>query len=198
MANSKDSKTSSTQPPKGGRKLNVGVVRASYAHVWEPTIPVGSTTPKYSVSLIIPKANTKLVEAIRAAIDAAIEDGKKLWGGKVPPRIKLPLRDGDAERPDNAEYADSYFLSASSKQKPGIVDKNVQKIIDTSEFYSGVYCNANVNFFPFDKAGNKGVGCGLNHLQKVRDGEALGGRGDAEDEFEALEESSDELLGGGE
>ena len=166
--------------------------RWSYANVWQPKAIAGGA-PKYSVSLIIPKSDTKTIEKVRAAIQAAYDEGQgKLKGnGKsVPPlsSIKTPLRDGDVERPDDEAYANSYFIYANSASAPGIVDAACQPIIDTSEVYSGVYGRASINFYAFNSNGNKGIACGLNNLQKIRDGESLGGKSRAEDDFADLDD----------
>lgn len=166
--------------------------RWSYANVWQPKAIDGGA-PKYSISLIIPKSDTKTIEKVRAAIQAAYEEGQsKLKGnGKsVPPlsSIKTPLRDGDVERPDDEAYANSYFINANSASAPGIVDAACQPIIDTSEVYSGVYGRASINFYAFNSNGNKGIACGLNNLQKIRDGESLGGKSRAEDDFADLDD----------
>ena len=166
--------------------------RWSYANVWQPKAIDGGA-PKYSVSLIIPKSDTKTIEKIRAAIQAAYEEGQsKLKGnGKTVPQLKAlktPLRDGDLERPDDEAYANSYFINANSASAPGIVDANCQPIIDTSEVYSGVYGRASINFYAFNSNGNKGIACGLNNLQKIRDGESLGGKSRAEEEFADLDD----------
>ena len=166
--------------------------RWSYANVWQPKAIDGGT-PKYSVSLIIPKSDTKTIEKIRAAIQAAYEEGQsKLKGnGKTVPQLKAmktPLRDGDMERPDDEAYANSYFINANSASALGIVDANCQPIIDTSEVYSGVYGRASINFYAFNSNGNKGIACGLNNLQKIRDGEPLGGKSRAEDDFADLDD----------
>ncbi len=161
--------------------------RWSYANVWDPK-SINGGAPKYSVSLIIPKTDTATIEKINAAIQAAYEEGEsKLKGnGKtVPPlaAIKTPLRDGDVESPDDAAYADSYFINANSASAPGIVDANRQPIIDRSEVYSGVYGRASINLYAFNSNGNKGIACGLNNLQKIKDGEPLGGKASAESDF---------------
>lgn len=188
-------KQAGAKKPESGTKMTIGPCRASFVHVWEPSLMEGATTPKYSVSLLIPKTNKALVEQIQKAIATAKEAGKAKWGGKIPVNLKTPLRDGDTERPDNAEYEGHWFINATSTQAPGVVDRAAKPIMQQSEFYSGVYCNASVNFYPFDKNGNKGVAAGLNHVQKVKDGEPLGGRGNAEDEFEALPDD-DDIMGG--
>ena len=162
-------------------KVITGVnTRWSYVNAWEPK-SINGGAPKYSVSLIIPKSDTKTIEKIQAAIQAAYDEGQgKLKGnGKSVPALsvlKTPLRDGDAERPDDEAYADSYFINANSGTAPGIVDADRQPILERSEVYSGVYGRASINFYAFNSNGNKGIACGLNNLQKIKDGEPLGGK----------------------
>lgn len=174
-------------------KVITGVkTRWSYVNAWEPK-SINGGAPKYSVSLIIPKSDTKTIEKIQAAIQEAYDEGQgKLKGnGKSVPALsvlKTPLRDGDAERPDDEAYADSYFINANSGTAPGIVDADRQPILDRSEVYSGVYGRASINFYAFNSNGNKGIACGLNNLQKIKDGEPLGGKSRAEDDFDTEEE----------
>ena len=161
--------------------------RWSYANVWEAK-SINGGTPKFSVSLIIPKSDTLTVSKIKAAIEVAYHEGEaKLKGnGKsVPPlsAIKTPLRDGDIERPDDPAYANAYFINANSGTAPGVVDADRNIILNRAEVYSGVYGRASINFYAFNSNGNKGIACGLNNLQKVRDGEPLGGKSRAEDDF---------------
>lgn len=174
-------------------KVVTGTVRLSYANVWEPK-SINGGAEKYSVSLIIPKSDEKTIAAINAAIDAAIEEGLAKFGGKKPNKtaIKLPLRDGDTERDDEA-YANSYFVNANSQTPPQIVDQNVNPIMNRSEVYSGIYARVSINFYAFNSNGNKGVACGLGNIQKVRDGQPLGNRSTAEDDFTAVEDEDDFL-----
>lgn len=168
---------------KNETKVVTGVVRLSYANVWEPK-SINGGAEKYSVSLIIPKSDTKTVSAINKAIDAAIEEGIGKFGGRKPNKgaLKLPLRDGDVEKDDEA-YADSFFVNANSTTAPQIVDQRVQPIMDRSEVYSGCYARVSINFYAFNSNGNKGVACGLGNIQKVRDGEPLGGKRNASEDF---------------
>ena len=169
-------------------KVITGVkTRWSYANVWQPK-SINGGAPKFSVSLIIPKSDTKTVTAVKNAIQAAYEEGQsKLKGNSkfVPAltAIKTPLRDGDAERPDDEAYKDCYFINANSATAPGIVDAVRNPIIEHSEVYSGVYGRASINFYAFNSNGNRGIACGLNNLQKISDGEPLGGKTRAEDDF---------------
>ena len=165
-------------------KVITGIVRLSYANVWEPK-SVNGGKEKYSVSIIIPKEDTKALDEIKRAIDAAIEEGKGKFGGKIPNKasLKIPLRDGDIDRPDDEAYKNSYFINANSITPPQVVDKNVKPILEHSEIYSGVYARVSINFYAFNSSGNKGIACGLGNIQKIRDGEPLGGRTNAEDEF---------------
>ena len=161
--------------------------RWSYANVWEPK-SINGGTPKYSVSLIIPKSDTKTVAKIKAAIEAAYQEGQaKLKGNgrSVPPlsAIKTPLRDGDVERPDDPAYANAYFINANSATAPGIVDADRNPVLTRSEVYSGVYGRASINLYAFNSNGNKGIACGLNNLQLIRPGEPLGGKASAEADF---------------
>ena len=165
-------------------KVVTGVVRLSYANVWEPK-SINGGAEKYSVSLIIPKSDTKTLSAINEAVNAAIEEGRGKFGGKIPNKaaLKLPLRDGDIDRPDDEAYANSYFINANSITAPQIVDRNVNPILVRSEVYSGVYARVSINFYAFNSNGNKGIACGLGNIQKIRDGEPLGGRTNAADDF---------------
>ena len=170
--------------------------RFSYVNAWEPK-SINGGSPKYSVSLIIPKSDTKTIEKIKAAIEAAYHEGEsklKGTGRSLPPlsTLKTPLRDGDLERTDDQVYANAYFINANNSSAPGIVDVDRQPIIERSEIYSGVYGRASVNFYAFNTNGNKGIACSLNNLQKIRDGEPLGGKSNAEDDF-ATEDDDDFL-----
>lgn len=171
-------------------KVVTGKIRMSYANLFEPRAIAEGQDKKYSLCILIPKSDRETLLKIKAAVDAAKQAGISQWGGKLPATLKTPLRDGDTERPDQPEYAGHYFLNASSKQKPGIVDKNVQPILDQTEVYSGCYGRVSINFFPFNQAGNKGVGCGLQNVQKLADGEPLGGRSRAEDDFDPVDDGS--------
>ena len=168
----------------------------SYLNCWDPKAIQGGT-PKFSVSLIIPKSDVKTIEKIKAAIQAAYEEGQsKLKGnGKSVPALstlKTPLRDGDLERPDDEAHKNSYFINANSGTAPGIVDADRNPIIDRSEMYSGVKGRASINLYAYNVNGNRGIACGLNNLQKISDGTPLGGKSRAEDDF-ATEDDEDFL-----
>lgn len=165
-------------------KVITSKVRFSYVHVFEPTAIEEGQTKKYSVAILIPKKDKKLIAKLEAAIKVAAEAGKaKVFGGKIPTsNFKLPLRDGDEERPDSEEYEGMFFFNASSQTKPGLVDENLDPILNKEDFYSGCYGRASVNFYAFNKAGNKGVAAGLNNLQKLEDGERLAGGGSTPEE----------------
>ncbi len=181
MANTQNANTTS---------MIIGPCRFSYLHALEPKAAPGGK-PKYSVSMLIPKENTELKKRIDAAIQVAIVAGVSKWGGKRPKNLKLPIRDGDAERDDDV-YAGHWFINASSDNKPGIVNKDLQEIINPDEIYSGMYGRASVNFYAFNTNGNMGIACGLNNLQKLKDGESLTGRKRAEDDFDDEYVFSDE------
>ena len=173
-------------------KVVTGInTRLSYANIWEPK-SINGGKEKYSVSLIIPKSDTKTVTAIEKAIDAAIEEGIGKFGGKKPntAALKLPLRDGDLEK-DDVNYKDAYFINANSITAPQIVNKQVQPILDQTEVYSGCYARVSISFYAFNTNGNRGVACGLGNIQKIRDGEPLGGHSSASDDFTAIGEQSE-------
>ena len=168
-------------------KVITGVCRLSYANIWQAK-SINGGAPKYSASVLIPKSDTKTVAKVKAAIQAAYEEGEgKLKGnGKTAPSLaslKTPFRDGDTERPDDEAYAGHWFLNANSNTAPGVVDANREPIYDTSEIYSGVYARVSLSFYAFNSNGNRGIACALQNIQKVRDGEALGGKSKAEDDF---------------
>ena len=189
-------KTQNQKPVNPLKVITGKDTRWSYCNVWEPKA-INGGTPKFSVSLLIPKKDTVTVNKIKAAIEAAYREGEaKLKGnGKtVPPltAIKTPLRDGDAERPDDPAYAGHYFVNANSATAPGIVDVDCQPILTRSEVYSGVYGRASISFYAFNSSGNRGIACGLNNLQKIRDGEPLGGRASAESDFSDFDDEDDD------
>jgi len=167
--------------------------RISFAAIFEPK-SINGSDPKYSVSCVIPKSDKATLMKIHKAIEAAKEDGKtRKWGGKIPANIKLPLRDGDIDRPDDESYQDSFFVNATSKDAPQVVDRHVQSIMDPMMVYSGCFCNVSVNFYAFNANGNRGVAAGLGNIQFVRDGERLSGRASASSDFDELGDD-EELL----
>lgn len=187
-----------TETPVNLQKVITGKCRASYANLNDPK-SINGGTPKYSVSIIIPKSDTVTINKIKAAIKAAYEEGEsKLKGnGKTAPTLaslKTPLRDGDAERPDDEAYANAYFVNANSATAPGLVDRDRNPIMDRSEIYSGIYARFSINFYAFNTNGNKGIACGLNNVQKLADGEPLGGKSRAEDDFSDEFDSDDDFL----
>lgn len=175
-------------------KVITGKVRFSYCHIFKPQAIAEGDDPKYSVSLLIKKSDKATLAKIDKAIKAAVAAGTSKWGGKVPNYLKMPLRDGDVDREDDEVYAGCMFVNATSKQKPGIVDIDKQEILDSTEAYSGCYGRASINFYAFNTAGNKGIACGLNNIQKLEDGDFLGGRSRAEDDFGDLEPEENSFL----
>ena len=167
--------------------------RISFANIWEPK-SINGSEEKYSVSCIIPKNDKSTLERIEKAVEAAKEAGKiKKWSGKIPSNLKLPLRDGDIDRPDDEAYANAMFVNATSKDAPQIVDRKVQPILDPMECGSGDYCNVSINFYPFNANGNKGIAAGLGNIQKVKDGERFAGKTSASSDFEEIEGEDDDL-----
>lgn len=166
--------------------------RFSYVHVFEPD-SVNGSEPKYSVSCIIDKKDTETIAKIKKTVETAKEEGKGKWGGRIPANLKTPLRDGDIDRPEDEAYAGSYFLNANSRQAPQVVDARVQPVLDQTEVYSGCYGRVSVTFYAYNSNGNKGIAAGLGNVQKLKDGEPLGSRVNAEDEFDAVDGEDDFL-----
>lgn len=167
-------------------KVVTGLVRFSYVNIFNSRSFQAGQDAKYSICLLIPKKDKELVRKLKAAIDEAVQEGiASKWGGKKPASLKLPLRDGDEERAaETPEYERMYFLNANSTKKPGIVDKDLNEILDPEEVYSGCWGRASINFYAFNTNGNRGVGVGLNNIQKIKDDEPLGGtRASAETDF---------------
>ena len=167
-------------------KVVTGLVRFSYVNIFRSRAFRDGQDAKYSICLLIPKKDKATLAKIKKAIDDAIEEGiSSKWGGKRPKTLHLPLRDGDEERADeDPEYEGMYFLNANSTQKPGIIDRDRNEILDSDEVYSGCWGRASINFFPYDNTGNRGIGVGLNNIQKLKDDKRLGAaRASAEDDF---------------
>lgn len=163
-------------------------VRFSYEHVFEPSAMQEGQEKKYSVCLLIPKKDKALIAAIEQAIKAATEEGKAKFGGKIPANLKLPLRDGDVERPEDEAYSGMMFLNANANRKPYVVDSSNNPIMEKEEFYSGCWGRFSVNFYAFNTSGNKGIACGLNGVMKLEDGERLSGGSSADEDFGTDEE----------
>lgn len=167
-------------------KVVTGKVRLSYVNIFRSRSFTDGQDATYSVCVLIPKSDKKTIAKIKAAIETETKEGiASKWGGKKPGSLHLPLRDGDAERAEEApEYKGMYFFNCSSKTKPGIVDRDLNEILDPDEVYSGCWGRVSVNFYPYNLNGNRGIGAGLNNVQKLTDGDRLGAaRASAEDDF---------------
>lgn len=162
-------------------KVITGKVRFSYANVFTPVASEEGGDPKYGVSIIISKDDKETVDKINKAVEECKASNAAFFGGSVPKLLKGGLRDGDAERDDEA-YANSYFINANSFQKPGVVDVDLNPILNKDEFYSGCYGRASLTFYPYDGK-SKGIACGLGNLQKLEEGDKLGGGASAATDF---------------
>lgn len=179
-------------------KVVTGKVRFCYVNVFEPTAMNEGDTPKYNICVLISKDDTKTLDKITKAIEAAKQAGKaKLANknGQLPAdaALKLPLRDGDVERPDDPAFENCFFINANSNRKPSIVDRDLNPIMEKEEFYSGCYGRASINFYAFNVS-SKGIAAGLNNLQKLEDGEMLAGGSTAEEDFGGENAFNDELM----
>lgn len=164
--------------------------RASYPNLFKAKKNELNGKDEYSVVALFKKGQD--LSVLKAAATAAIE---LKWGkdkAKWPSQLKSPFRDqGDRAKTDEngrkvlpGGYEDgAIFMTLKSDQRPGMVDQNVVPIIDTSEVYAGVFLRATIRFYAYDHKGNRGVGCGLQNIQKVKDGDPISGRVKAEDDF---------------
>lgn len=181
-------------------KVVTNEVRLSYAHLFEPYSNRSDIDPKFSTVILIPKSD----KATRAALDRAEKEAIKqgLAQSKFTDKdIKLNkigsiIHDGDeeADLENNPEYEGHWYMTVSSQadRRPQIVDRALNPILDPTEVYSGCYARVSIGAFPYSVNGNKGVSFGLRNVQKLRDGEPLGGRTRAEDDFDALDDDGTE------
>ena len=180
-------------------KIVTGKVRFSFCNIWEPKAPQGGGEPKYSVTLLIPKSDTRTMENIKAAIAEAREKFCARNGASaLPPKPNTTLHDGDGTResgdPYGPECAGCYVITVSSKQKPVIVDNFRNTITDPAEVYSGCYGRASINFYGYNANGKKGISAGLLSLQKLSDGEPFGTVGSADDFNDGFADGDDDDL----
>lgn len=179
-------------------KVITGKGILSYAHIFKPQAGIGGGEERYSTSFIISKSDTATITNLEKAIESAIKEGISRYGSKFgkAANFRNPLRDGDIEKPDDAAYTDSYFLNVKSKTKPGVVDKDLNEIIDPSEVYSGCYARLSIVAFPYSVNGSTGVSFALQNIQKLADGTPLGSKARAADDFSAFaNDDEDDLLG---
>ena len=165
-------------------KVITGKVRFSYVALLNPRNDLNGNS-KYSVTALLPKSDIQTKQAIDAAIAQAIEEGRNgKWNGVVPPVVPTPIHDGDGVRLDGSPFGDEckgcWVFTASTnadptKPRPEIVGPDLQPIMSATEVYSGMYGRLSVNFAPYFSAGKKGIGCYLNNVQKLEDGEPLAG-----------------------
>jgi hypothetical protein len=159
-----------------------GKVRLSYIHLFAPYTAQPSGEPKYSTTILVPKTDIATKQKIDTAINAAIQEGiASRWNGVRPTLLAIPVYDGDGVRPSDGmpfgeECKGHWVFTASSKLAPEIVDLSMQRILNQTEIYSGIYARVSVRFFPYASNGNRGIGCGLGPVQKLEDGVPLGGR----------------------
>jgi hypothetical protein len=166
-----------------------GRARLSFVHLFTPYANPNGGEAKYSTTILVPKSDVATKQRMDAAINAAVQAGvASKWNGVRPPQISIPIHDGDGVRPsDGMPFGDEckghWVFTASSKQPPQVVDIALNPIINQSDIYSGIYARVSIQFFPYLNSGKRGIGCGLGNVQKLEDGEPLGGRTNAADDF---------------
>lgn len=175
-------------------KVVTGPVRLSYVHVFEP-FAFQDEEPKYSVMLLVDKKDKATIDKLKAAEALAAQQGiSSKFGGKKPAKLASIIKDGDEDgtAEDYPERAGCLYMTVRTDRKPGVVDADVNPIMAQSEVYSGCYARVSITAFPYKFGNTSGVSFGLNNIQKVSDGEPLGGISRAEDEFGAYE--ADDLI----
>lgn len=170
-----------------GDRIRTGLVRFSFPYLFEPRTG-DDGTPKYELSILIKKDDKDTLDLINKGIEAAkVRGQQEKWGGKIPKKLTLPLRDGD-EKEDLEGYENVMFINSRSKLKPNVVDKSGHEIIDPEELYAGCYGSVAISFYPYNSNGNNGVGVCLDNVIKLKEGEHLGGgKPSAESDFEDID-----------
>lgn len=162
--------------------------RFAYINCWRPSSQYGGVQ-KYSVSALISKEDEETISKIQETIEFVKEQSIQKWGGRIPANLRIPLHDGDEEKPDNVIFQNAYYINAKSKEPPQIVDQNVKPITNQTEVYSGCYGNISLTFYGYNFSGTKGIAAWLGNIQKIKDGEPFGRRVVATDEFKPITEA---------
>lgn len=174
-------------------KVITGEVRFSYVHVFTPDSIEGQE-PKYSAALLIPKTDKATMTSIGTILRALKTQALAQYGGRLPQKFaENPVHDGDVEKSDSPEYQGMWYINAKARNKPGCVKQTPSGLVDITdedEFYSGCYGRASISFYLYDKAGQRGIGVGLNNVLKTRDGDYLGGRASAKSDFAEFDTNS--------
>lgn len=180
---------------KEGGNIVTSEVRLSFVNAFKPQKQENGDE-KYSVVLLFPdpktltgQAKTDYDTTINKLKMAATAAAKEKWGDKIPANLRSPFRN-QGEKEYEGYVDGALFISATSKQKPGVVDASVQPIIDSAQLYSGCYARVSVRAFAYEKQGNRGVAFGLQNIQKTRDGDPLSGRSKPEDDFSPVEDAA--------
>jgi hypothetical protein len=168
-------------------QMTTGEVRLSYAHLYDPYSNNGGE-PKYSVTVLMPKTDVQAKARLDAAVEAAKQKGiAEKWNGVLPPVVASAIHDGDGVRPNGepfgAECKGHWVFTASSKNPVSLVDASMNPIVQKGELYSGCYARVCVSLFPYNSNGKRGIGIGLEAVQKLRDGDPLGGGVSVADAF---------------
>lgn len=159
--------------------------RCMFANVYRP-IAQYNGEPQYTLTLAVDKDDEDSINAINGAIEYVKDQSMQMWGGRIPNNLRLPIHDGDEEKPDNPAFTNRLYINAKSKEPPQIVDRNVQPILDQTEFYSGCYANVSLVFYSYNFGGAKGIAVWLGNIQKIRDGDPFSSRKTAKDDFKIV------------
>lgn len=176
--------------------VKTGRVRCAYVHLLTPRPKMNDATKhEYQVCILVPKDDKVTLDAIRSAV---VEVARGRFGDKAidllrAGRLRGPLRDGAVDRASDPDFANAFFLNARAERKPLLIDENRNDITDPEQFRSGDYGTAVLAFYGYDQAGNRGVGCGIQGMQRWGRGKPMAGAGISRDAFATIEVKADEV-----
>lgn len=180
-----------------GTKIITPECRLSFPVLFVPKPPEPGKEPEFSASFLF-ALNTDLTELERAAKAAAVEK----WGERAKEmferkQLKWPIKD-QADKQHLAGYTEGAYISARAKQRPGVVDANLNPVMDPAEVFAGMIVRASLNAFAFDHpVGGKGVSFGLQNVLIVKDdGTRYDGRSKPENDFADYAQAAKAATGG--
>lgn len=185
-------------------ECKLGPVRISYPSLFTPSSRGEDGNKKYSVTVLLPKSNKKMVAALNQAIKQAELDAKdKKFNGKLPPKVKNPVWDGDGYRDNGERFGEEcrghYVFTATTSEQwpPEVLAGRDGHPARPDEIYAGCYGWVSINFSGYNYEGKKGIGAYLQNFWKTKEGEPLAGRRttaheDFDDLFDQMEFDDDE------
>jgi Protein of unknown function (DUF2815) len=172
--------------------------RVAYPVVFKPKLNELSKKEEYTLTCLFPKGTD--LSGLKALAQAAII---KKWGEdktKWPKDLQSPFKDQaefknqtTGKMYDGAEPGCT-MIRLKSYQQPVVFDQQKNEILEERHFYGGCFARATVNAFAFDQGKNRGISFWFNAVQKVKEGDPLGGRANPESDFEPVEGLANEKV----